>query len=105
MLVLDTLGSADDAMSDPPKPDPFQPKGWFESRTVILNGIFGILAAAYAISQVLMDNPAWLDPRIISAAGVIVAIGNVWLRAGTTRPIAGTRAHKEVERALMDKVI
>lgn len=83
------------------EPDPLTPKRWLESRTVIFNGLVALLTVAYAIAQVLQQNPQGLDPRIISVAGIIVAVGNIYLRAGTTAPIAGTPAQRKVDQALM----
>lgn len=80
-------------------PDPIAPKGLLQSRTIVFNGIVAILTIGYAVAQVVSQNPTGLDPRIISVAGIIVAIGNLYFRLGTTQPIAGTGAADRVEAA------
>jgi hypothetical protein len=89
--MLDTIGK--------PEPDPMAPKGWAHSRTIIFNAIAAFLTVAYGIAQVVSQNPAGLDPRVITVAGLIVTVGNLYLRMGTTAPIAGTSAATRVQAA------
>lgn len=85
----------------PEEPDPLEPKKWWESRTAWLNGLAALGIVLYGGAQIITQDSSGLDPRIITFAGLVVTIGNVYLRSGTTAPIAGSRAQKKVDRALV----
>jgi hypothetical protein len=72
-------------------------KPWFESRAIWLNIIgFGVL-----IIGIILDSAGQLgiSDQVLAWLGVLLAIGNAWLRFSTNQPISTRRGETAVVTA------
>ncbi len=69
-----------------------QPKDWWKSKVLILNGLSLLVVAAGFVA----DNTGALalPPQTAVWATLVLALGNAALRLGTSQPIAGSPADK-----------
>lgn len=66
-------------------------KKWFKSKTVIFNVVTLVVAIAMALSE--MD----LSPKFMEIVGMVIAIGNIFLRFLVNKPLYTSKRRKKAD--------
>lgn len=66
-------------------------KKWFKSKTVIFNVLTLVVAIAMALSE--MD----LSPKFMEIVGMVIAIGNIFLRFLVNKPLYTSKRRKRAD--------